>query len=91
MRTKNRADEGLIEIDGYCCLFARVSDWVRTQAKRLSFLLQIHFLEIVLLLIQSSRVTLLCVADDHELLADVATPFHRDQQLTNVLLYVVNG
>lgn len=36
-------------------------------------------------------VTLLCEADDHELLTDISTPTHWDQQLTNILLNVVYG
>lgn len=36
-------------------------------------------------------VTLLGEADDHELLTDISTPTHWDQQLTNILLNVVYG
>lgn len=35
-------------------------------------------------------VTLLGVADDHELLTDISTPAYRDEQLTNVLLYIIH-
>lgn len=34
--------------------------------------------------------TLLCVADHHELLADVSTAVHRDEKLPNVLLYCLS-
>lgn len=34
--------------------------------------------------------TLLCVADHHELLADVSTAVHRDEKLSNIFLHWVD-
>lgn len=36
-----------------------------------------------------AAITLLCVADDHQLLTDISTPVHWDEQLADVFVYFV--
>lgn len=40
-------------------------------------------------LLRKAAITLLCVADDHQLLTDISTPVHWDEQLADVFVYFV--